>query len=329
MPIIESQNSHSLIAEIETKKFLNNMWDKNYGQGLYFSALHEIDEHMYIPLKVGETWLYAAHAIFDGFSILDYLNKTYPELELNINVNTPFGPPNKSNWLKAIRSALGSKPNEKHKYIHQLPYHKNLNQSISYFHLELTQEETQSLKNINLTAHFLNVISKFFTKKLSDNQSTRWMIPVNIRGHFKESSISQMNASYLGLNCDLTATAQEIKQQLIGKLKNGEQWGYWFLGQTGLIAGKKIIIKQTIKSLEKEKSDWFGSFSNLGVIGGMTSSPDLVIIPSVRWHRPIASCIYIYRNKLNLIVSFHQSLELHEKTLTEYKNEIYQSLLSK
>lgn len=329
MPSISSHDPHSLIAETETKKFLSNMWDKQYGQGLYFSALHEIDEHMYIPLKVGNDWMYAAHAIFDGFSILDHLNKTYPEMALNISINTPFGPPKKTHWLAAIRCALNSKPLEKHIYIHQLPYNKKLNQNISYFHLELTLKETESLKNKNLTAHCLDIFSKFFTDKLSCNQTTRWMIPVNIRGHFKESSVSQMSASYLGINCERHATSQEIKQQLIGKLKKGEQWGYWLLGKIGLIAGKKIIIDQTIKSLDKEDSDWFGSFSNLGTIGGMTSSPDLVIIPSIRWHRPIACCTYIYRDKLNLIASFHQSLELSEETLTEYKNEISKSLLSK
>jgi hypothetical protein len=124
-------------------------------------------------------------------------------------------------------------------------------------------------------------------------------------------------------------TQFDIKNKLVGKLKAGEQWGYWLMGKIGLYGGKKVILNQTKKSLKKPMSDWFASYSNLGAIGGQQTSPELLIMPIVRWHRPIGCVSYIYRNKLNLTVSFHPSLDISEATLEDYKHEIYRSILSK
>lgn len=326
---IKTYDLNSLASPEETKQFLQDMWNPKYGEGLYFSAMHELDEHMYVPIQVQGEWVYAAHAIFDGFSILQYLDKTNPALKLQYKMDTPYSPPKGFAWLAALKSALGSKPIEKHRFIHQLPYDKSLNQELRFFHLELSIDETNQLKDKNLTSLILEKVSKLCMKKLSHNTMTRWMIPVNIRGPFKGPEFSQMNASYLGLNCAIDSDPQDLKRQLVGKLKKGEQWGFWLLGKIGLFSGKKVILDQTIKSLKTEKSKWFGSFSNLGNIGGEATSPDLLIIHPVRWHRPIGCLLYVYRNKLNLTVSFHQSLDLDEKTLEDYKNEIHQSIFSK
>lgn len=329
MSNIPSYNLEALISPEKSQAFLKDMWNPGYGQGLYFSALHELDEHMFTPIKLDGIWLYSPHAIYDGFSLLRYLNESDSRLKLTYTMDTPFPPPKNVKWLSALKCALNSKPVEKHQFIKQLPYDKNFNKRLQIFNIELSTEETALFKKVNLTSFLLNKLSKFFMLRLSLNHSTRWMIPVNIRGPFKEAPLSYMSASYIGLNCSMDDSADDLKTQLVAKLKKGEQWGYWLMGKLGLIGGKKMILNGTIKSLNKKKSEWFASFSNLGNIGGDDLSPELLIMPIVRWHRPVGCVIYIYRNKLNLTVSFHPSLDLSEETLEKYKNEIYQSIVSK
>lgn len=329
MSRIPSVDLNSLITPERSRAFLNDMWNSGYGQGLYFSALHELDEHMFTPVKIGDEWLYSPHAIYDGMSLIDHLNSAFPELKLNYQMDTPYSPPRGLGWFKSLMSAVKSRPIEQHEFIKQLPYDKKFNQELQIFTIEFSVEETAQLKNVNLTSHILDKVSKFFMRQLSHNLTTRWMIPVNIRGHFSEAPLSHMNASYVGVNCSMDDSLTDIKHKLVNKLKIGEQWGYWLMGKIGLIGGKKIILNQTVKSLEKKNSDWFASFSNLGNIGGVESSPSLLILPIVRWHRPLGCVSYIYRNKLNLTLSFHPSLNISEKTLADYKNEIYQSVLSK
>jgi hypothetical protein len=329
MSYIASYNLDSLVTPERSRAFLKDMWNPNYGQGQYFSALHELDEHMFTPIKLGDNWLYSPHAIYDGLALLDNLNSEHPELKLDFSLSTPFSPPKGWTWFKALISALTSKPVEQHLFIQQQAYNKKFNQQLQIFNLEFSVEETSSLIGINLTSYILTKISKFFTLRLSMNKTTRWMVPVNIRGPFKEAPLSQMSASYIGINCSLNDSMLDVKTKLVSKLKSGEQWGYWLIGKIGLLGGKKIILNQTVKSLNKPKSDWFASFSNLGNIGGVESSPELLIMPIVRWHRPIGCVSYIYRNKLNFTASFHPSLGISEETLEEYKNEIYRSILSK
>lgn len=329
MSLIPSYNLDSMITPQRSRAFLSDMWNPLYGQGQYFSALHELDEHMFTPVKIDGSWIYSPHALYDGLALLDYLNSEYTNLNLEYTLATPFSPPRKWHWVKAITSAIFSKPHEKHQFIHQLAYDKKLNLKLQIFNIEFTEEETAALKDLNLTSYLLSKVSQFFTLRLSMNKTTRWMIPVNIRGPFKESPLSSMNASYVGVNCSLSDNPIDIKNKLVGKLKAGEQWGYWLIGKIGLIGGKKVILNQTKKSLEKLKSSWFASYSNLGAIGGNESSPELLIMPIVRWHKPIGCVSYIYRKKLNLTVSFHPSLDISEATLEDYKHEIYRSILSK
>lgn len=328
MTTIPSYNLDALITPKESHAFLNDMWNPGYGQGQYFSALHELDEHMFTPVKVGDEWIYSPHALHDGFALLNQLNQTYPALKLQFSPTTPFPPPKKLKWMTALKSALSSAPEEKHLLLHQLPYDKSFNNELQFFTIELSEEETKMLNGVNLTSFTLEKISKFFMIRLSMNKVTRWMIPVNIRGPFQEAPLSSMSASYVGINCSLSDDQLKIKNKLVKKLKLGEQWGYWLMGKIGLLGGKKIILNQTIKSLNKKNTDWFASFSNLGNIGGVENSPALLILPIVRWHRPIGCVSYIYRNKLNLTVSFHPSLNITEEILEEYKNEIYQSIVS-
>lgn len=329
MSRIPSVDLNSLITPERSQAFLKDMWNPGYGQGLYFSALHELDEHMFTPVKIEDRWIYSPHAIYDGMSLIEHLNKVYPELHLTYQMDTPYSPPRGMNWIKSLMSAVKSKPQEQHAFFQQLPYDKKYNEELQIFSIEFSVEETAHLKGLNLTSHVLDKVSKLFMSRLSRNKTTRWMIPVNIRGHFSEAPLSHMNASYVGVNCSMDDSLTDIKHKLVNKLKLGEQWGYWLMGKIGLLGGKNIILKQTMKSLEKKKSDWFGSFSNLGNIGGVESSPSLLILPIVRWHRPLGCVSYIYRNKLNLTLSFHPSLNISEEALADYKNEIYQSVLSK
>lgn len=329
MSTIPSFNFDSLVTPEKSNAFLKDMWNPDYGQGLYFSALHELDEHMFTPIKLDGKWIYSPHAIYDGFALLKTLNESDSRLKLNYTMETPFAPPKNIKWLSALKSALASSPVEKHQFIKQLSYDKKYNTELQIFNIELSADETAAFKKMNLTSFLLAKLSKFFMLKLSLNHTTRWMVPVNIRGPFKEAPLSYMSASYIGMNCSMYDSEGDLKSQLVTKLKNGEQWGYWLMGKLGLMGGKKMILNGTIKSLNKKKSEWFASFSNLGNIGGDELSPELLIMPIVRWHRPIGCVIYVYRNKLNLTVSFHPSLGLSEETLENYKNEIYQSIISK
>ena len=329
MSNIPSYNFDSLIDPEKSQAFLKDMWNPAYGQGQYFSALHELDEHMLVPIGIDGKWIYILHALHDGFSILKYLNESDVSFKLCYNLETPFTPPSFLKWPIALKCSLSSRPIEKHQFISQLPYEKKLNQNIHFFRIEFSVEETKKFKNINLTSFFLEKLSKFFMKKLSTNQVSRWMIPVNIRGPFKEAALSSMSASYIGVNCSMNDSILDIKNKLIKKLKNGEHWGYWLMGEIGLLGGKKIIMNGTIKSLSETKSKWFALLSNLGDIGGDESSPELIILSPARWHRPIGCVVYIYRNKLNLNVIFHPSLGLSEEVMEQYKNEIYQSIISK
>ena len=329
MSNIPSYDLNSLINPEASKAFLNDMWNPDYGQGLYFSALHELNEHMFVPVKVAGSWVYAPHAIYDGLSLLRYLDKTHPALKLKFVMDTPASPPSFLGWLRALRLALTSRPLEKHQFINQSPYDIKFNEDLQISTIILSPEETAALSKVNLTSFFLEKLSKLFMKKFSLNHTTRWMIPVNIRGPFKEAKLSYMSASYIGVNCSMDDTANDLKLQLIEKLKKGEQWGYWLIGKIGLMGGKKMIMDGTIKSLNKKKSQWFASLSNLGNIGGDETSPELLIMPIVRWHRPLACVIYVYRQRLHLNMSFHSSLKLTEENLEQYKNEIYQSIISK
>ena len=298
----------------ETKGFLNDMWNPKYGLGLYFSALIEQGDQLYIPLglrRKGELkWYKALHALFDGFSALESLFK---EENIRFNIQTP-PTPGPRNRIKALLSTLNSKPVESHRYINQTPPIRGNNYKYASIQLRPMKER------FSLTAVLGTIIAKNCMKHLTTNHTSRWMIPV--RTH----QGSGLNATYLGLNISTDHSYEQTHKQLVKKLKSGEHWGYYYLSRIGLLLGKHAIRYGTKKSLSKEKSLWLGTISNLGVLGNIDEVEELLIVPPVRWHRPIGSAIYQLNDVLYITFAVHESLS--SVNMEKLANDIKQDALS-
>lgn len=303
-----------IVKEGHTKDFLNDMWNPKYGLGLYFSALIEQGDQLYIPLglrRKGELkWYKALHALFDGFSALESLFK---EEGIDFNIQTPSTPGPK-NRLKAILSLLSSKPLESHRYINQGPSIRGNNYRYASIQLHPIKER------LSLTSILGNIIAKNCMKHLTTNHISRWMIPV--RTH----QGSGLNATYLGINISLDQSFEQTHKQLVTKLKSGEHWGYYYLSQIGLLLGKHAIRYGTQKSLSKNKSLWLGTISNLGNLGNIDEVEELLVVPPVRWHRPIGSAIYQLNDVLYITFAVHESLS--SVNMEKLANDIKQDALS-
>ena len=214
---------NKIINYNKTKEFLNNQWDKDYGNGLYFSAFHELGENLFIPINIDNKNYFAAHALYDGFSLLGELDKTH-QLGIKTEKSRTSPKPRFFQWIKPLISVLASKPVEELKF--KKARIENL-KSDKYQYLTLKIDPEKMIDNS--TGHVLNQVSKLFTKHLTTNKFTRWMIPVSIRDHIKPAPKSDLCASYLGVNCSLLESSEQTQQNLIRKLKRGEYWGYWLI----------------------------------------------------------------------------------------------------
>lgn len=337
MKIIEpAKTNKSLIAHDQTHSYLNNLWNKDYGLGLYFSAMQELGDELLIPFIVEENgvekWYFAHHALYDGTSALRELNQVVG-LELKTTDQIAFKRVKGLKWITALASALLSKPHEEHKFKNQRPLEKRTNNFQHFFH-QFTPEQTLQIdsqakaQKVSATTYFFSQVARLCTKKFSHNKVTRWMIPVSIRGQIQPAPLSDLQASYIGVNYVYEGPIKELNQQLIKKLKKGEHWGYWLISKLGLYLGKNFILYGTQKSLQKKKTLWFGSFSNVGDIGGK-GDKNIVIIHPVRRHRPLGTTLYKHKNSYNIVMSVHESLEITPEELTELKNDLCQSILAK
>lgn len=277
-------------------KYNINPWDKTYKLGLYFTALSEIGDHMDLHLALEEDgqfkWYKTPHALHDAFSAIKTLFKE-KNISLKIQDKNEYI---QSPWISSIFRALRSVPKQKHILRDQAPL--TTGGQFQYAFVKMDKLKTP----YSTTALFSNIVAKICMKELTNNSISRWMIPV--RTFNKEG----MSASYLGLNIDKDDTLKNTQDQLTHKLKSGEHWGYYYISMIGLFLGKWFIKTGTKKSLEKSETRWLGSISNLGNIGITNEAEDFLILPSVRWHRPIGILLYEFNNIQYITLSLHESL---------------------
>ena len=291
--------SNAKLFDVENvKRYQRNIWDKSYGEGLYFSAMEELGEPIYINFGIRKheynelRWFKVPHAIHDGFSALKVLEK-----EENFSLDLPKLKSRKpKSWLKSIFSALNSSPLEEHRYKSQDAYIKGTH----FDHLVIKLPLKPS--KLSNTAILSDVICKTLMRELSFNKVSRWMVPVRLRDD------DGLQASYIGLDISLEDNAETLHEKLKHKLKNGEHWGYCFFSKIGLFLGKKVIMNLTRKSVLNKRTIWMGSISNLGNLGNSKDLEDLVVLHPVRFHRPLGVIIYEFNEQQVITICFHKSL---------------------
>ncbi len=292
--------SDAQLFDIENvKRYQRNIWDKSYREGLYFSAMEELGEPIYINFGIRKheytelRWFKVPHAIHDGFSALKVLEK-----EENFSLNLPELKSLKpKNWLKSILFALKSTPVEEHRYKSQDANVKGT----SFDHLVLKLPLKSS--KLSSTAILSNLICKTLMQELSYNKVARWMVPVRLKND------DGMQASYIGLDVSLEDNENTLHKKLKDKLKNGEHWGFYFFSKIGLFLGKKAILNLTRKSILNTKTIWMGSISNLGNLGESKELEDLIVLHPVRFHRPLGVIVYEFNNQQIITICFHKSLK--------------------
>lgn len=286
-----------LIDSIETQKYKQNPWNPKYLLGLYFTAMHEFSDELFIYYGIKKSskadikWHKAMHALHDGQSALLQLIKEQ-EITINIPSSRPL-PSIRFRW-SAIKHALFSRAKEAHQLINQAPYSKST--AFTYGFLEL---EAKTLS----TGACANLVAKSCMRHITLNKTSRWMLPVRIK---EDHGVS---ASYLGININSNDSTQTTEAQIKSRLSNDEHLGFYFIAKLILKLGRPFLIYFTKKSLQKKKSHWLGVFSSLGNIGDSTDINDLFVLAPVRWHRPIGVLFYQFNQKQYIVISLHASLK--------------------
>jgi hypothetical protein len=312
-----------ILSLAETKTYLSERWHRDYGAGLFFSALHDLDEHMFIPISIDGMLYYGCHGIFDGLSLLSHANKKF---SLNLNLQAASkdrAPTSLKQKIQAFISALNSKPKQKHEYLSDpQPYSKASDHHS--FHLVMDADAFTD----NLTAYYLNKFSRFSMKRFSKNNISRWQISVNMRGETKKPKRGNVLASFFSIDCEEHDTVESTKLKLQTKLKGKEYLGFWYLSCIVRNLGSRLLTRLTKNELEKKESSWFGLFTNLGDIGG-DGAHEVLIFPTVRWHRPIAALVYKHNGKIYLTVLLHKRLNVDSADIERIKDELRFELLQK
>ncbi|MCF8060844.1 MAG: hypothetical protein K9K67_16185 [Bacteriovoracaceae bacterium] len=280
-------------------KYKRNIWDPIYKEGLYFSAMEELGQELIINIgirKTGEeqtSWFQTPHALHDGYSALKTLAK-----EQRFSLNLPpfnFRPPISIN--RSILSAIRSTPKENHQFKNQS---EKTNSTDFHFIKMAFPLKTQKYSD---TAYFSKIVCQTLMKFLTNNTSSRWMVPVRLR------DADGLQASYFGLEIKQNDTVLDLHKRIVLKLRTGEHWGFYYLSKIGLVLGKRAIIYLTKKNVLKDNTIWMGVISNLGNLGDSVELNELTVLVPVRWHRPVGVVIYKHNGKQILTVTFHKSLK--------------------
>ncbi len=280
-------------------KYKNDIWNRSYGSGLYFSALEDLGDKIYIPIGIkrvgseGTQWFKTPHALHDGYSALKVLKD-----EQSFALDLPkFKVPRPKSYLKAFKSAILSRPTQYHHFISQCEDTRGVD---FYFRtIELEKFST----HLSFTAIATNILAKIFMKELTTNTVSRWMVPVRMK------ETDGLQASYIGLEVDYKDSLIDTHKALVQKLKDGEQWGFYYLAKVGLLIGRRIITYLTSKSVLSTKTKWMGSVSNLGDLGSSCDLEELYVLHPVRWHRPIGVVLYEINGKQVITICLHKSLK--------------------
>lgn len=283
-------------------KYKQDIWDPTYREGLYFSAMEELGQELIINIGIKKhreeqtKWYQTPHALHDGYSALKVLAK-----EQSFSLNLPkfkFRPP--VSIFKSILSAFRSSPKEGHKFKDQSDQSDLKNSTDFHFMRMSFPLNTQSYSE---TALFSKVVCQTLMKNLTENSSSRWMVPVRLR------DTPGLQASYFGLEVNDQDSAPSLHKKIVSKLKIGEHWGFYYISKLGLKLGRKVIIYLTQKNVLKSDTIWMGVISNLGDLGESSELDELTILAPVRWHRPVGVVIYKHNNEQILTVAFHNSLK--------------------
>ncbi len=323
-----------LLAPEASGRYLRDMWNPGYGLGLYYSALHELGDAMFIPMGIGNQrgiqWYYALHALFDATSALAELDR---RLDLGLRLTHMIKHPRISGirWIEALRGSRPDMPPEPLRLTAQAPRIRGSNR-YDYIHLHFTESETASVERraartgCSLTAYMLHATADATMQAYSENRVTRWMVPVSLRGRIPVSPLSDLQASYIGLNCSRDEPAPMLYRRCMEKLKRGHHWGLWRCARFGARLGKRIILNGMRKDLAQPRPSWFGAFSSLGDIGG-TGPASLIVLLPVRWHRPLGAMLYRHCNRINLTLCRHESLADEAGKLAKLRDTLHRTLL--
>ncbi len=298
MSSLQVDNPHILDYQ-SYLKYKQDIWDPNYKEGLYFSAMEELGQELNINIGIkkksdGKTnWYQTPHALHDGYSALKMLAK---EQDFTLNFPGFNFRPSKS-IVKSITSAIRSSPHENHQFKNQ----GELTNSTDFHYIRM--DLPLKSQRYSDTALFSKVVCQTLMKNLTNNSSSRWMVPVRLR------DTQGLQASYFGLEVKRTDSAEDLHKKIVSKLKIGEHWGFYYISKLGLALGRRAILFLTKKNVLKNDTIWMGVISNLGDLGKSVELDELTVLAPVRWHRPVGVVIYRHNNKQVLTVAFHKSLK--------------------
>ena len=296
---MNSISEAQIFDRISVIEYKNDIWNKSYKEGLYFSAMEElgrpIDIHMGIKKRGNSnlSWFTVPHALHDGLSALSVLSR-----EQNFDINIPRVESRKPrSWFRALYSAITSSPKEVHNF---------KDQDFNYRDSDFTHTSIKLKKydaKVSSTALLATIVCKHLMNELSHNSSSRWMVPVRLRDD------NGLQASYVGINIEKEDNELDIHYKLKEKLKNGEHWGFSLISKIGLMIGKECILYLTKKNVLSSKTIWMGSISNLGNLGVSRELEDLVILSPVRFHRPLGVALYELNGEQVVTISIHKSIK--------------------
>lgn len=310
---------NSEVFDLENyQKYKKDIWNSSYGGGLYFSAMEELGQELLINFGLKRKnesmtkWFKTPHALHDGYSALKILAK-----EKDFSLDLPrfdFKPAQKP--FRAIISALKSSPKEAHDFKNQSAISNST--EFRYFRFDFPLHK----QKVSDTAIFAKVVSQTLMNQLTNNKSSRWMIPVRLRDS------DGLQASYIGLEVQEGDSIQALHKKLVENLKSGQHWGFYYLSKIGLLLGKRAILNLTKKNVLKPETIWMGVLSNLGDLGVSKELDELTVLAPVRWHRPVGAIIYRHNDRQVLTVCIHNSLqEVSDDQITRSITEAYESYL--
>lgn len=183
-------------------------------------------------------------------------------------------------------------------------------------------------KNFSVNSFLASAVFKSFSVIFNINTS-RWMIPVNIRKNAEQQQTEGMYSSYFLIRYEIKNSVKDVHSQMRSHLQSGIHWANYYLGLILTSLPDSLIFWLTKRDFNKHTSDIVGSFSNLGSwkdIDSKYKGYSWAMFPTVRMHRPFGITVIQWGDELTFAMRLHDSIDQSELKLNQFCEELKKNL---